>query len=187
MEYTFERAGWRDFPALKKLQQQIARETEHMAVTRSDRSDSLLYTLAKAVLNRNRVHAFVAKDEEKIVGYITIICGKFLKVRGTAYIVMGVLASHRGKGIGTELLKRAEELVRGKNMHRIELEVFENNANAIHLYEKMGYIAEGRRREAIKTTDGYEDIIWMGKLLEGNMSTIAASPSLKKTVPTKVF
>ena len=111
------------------------------------------------------MHTFVAKDGAHIVGYITVICGKFLKVKGTAYIVMGVLTSHRRRGIGTGLLMHVEEFVRSRQMHRLELEVFENNVNAIRLYEKLGFLTEGKRREAIRTPSGYQDIRWMGKLL----------------------
>jgi RimJ/RimL family protein N-acetyltransferase len=50
-------------------------------------------------------------------------------------------------------------------MHRIELEVFETNEGAMRLYEKLGYVVEGHRREAVKTAKGSTDIIWMGKLL----------------------
>lgn len=165
MDYTIARSNWRDFGALMQLQKQIARETDHLAITRNDKGESILHALAKAYINRRRVHAFVAKDNGKIVGYITVICGKFIKVRGTAYILMGVLASHRRRGIGTQLLSEAESFVRAQQMHRIELEVFEQNESAIKLYEKLGYTTEGRRREAIHTPTGYQDIIWMGKLL----------------------
>lgn len=128
----------------------------------------MLYALAKALVHRKRMHTFVATDEQRIVAYITVVTGKFLKVNGTAYIVMGVLTTHRGRGIGTRLLIRAEEFVRDRGMHRMELEVFEKNESAVRLYEKLGFVAEGRRREAIQTPEGYEDIIWMGKLLESN-------------------
>lgn len=178
MTHDISLAGWKDLTELIRVQRQIARETEHLAKTRSERSDGILYALAKAFLNRKRVHSFVAKENGKIVGYITVICGKFIKVRGTAYFVMGVLASHRGRGIGTQLLHGAEEFVRSQNMHRIELEVFENNVPARRLYEKAGYVAEGRRREAIRTESGYQDIIWMGKLLD-----VPTAPVLSEIQP----
>ncbi len=165
MQHTITRAGWRDFSKIIQVQRQITQETEHLAVTRSDPKGSTLYAFAKAVLHRKRVHTLVAKEKRKIVGYITVIYGKFLKVRGTAYIVMGVLIANRGRGIGTELLMEAEKLARAQGIHRMELEVFEKNETAVRLYEKLGFVAEGRRREAIKTPTGYEDIIWMGKLL----------------------
>ncbi|MDO8552643.1 MAG: GNAT family N-acetyltransferase [bacterium] len=166
MQYQIKLAGLKDFGALMQLQKQIANEAEHLAVTGKDRRDSLLYAFAKTLVHRKRVHTFIALDGAKIVGYITAISGKFLKVRGTSYVVMGVLASYRGRGIGTALLKQAEGLAREHGMHRMELEVFEKNEDAVHLYEKLGFVMEGRRREAIKTPKGYEDIIWMGKLLQ---------------------
>ena len=165
MLYQIKRATWRDFGELIRVQRLVTQEAEHLAVTRKDARESMLYAFAKAVLHRKRVHTFIAKDAGRIVGYITVVFGKFLKVRGTAYIVMGVVASHRGRGIGTALLTHVEELARAQGTHRIELEVFEKNENAVGLYEKLGFVAEGRRREAIKTSNGYEDIIWMGKLL----------------------
>jgi len=158
-------ARLRDFAELLAVQRQITEEAEHLAVTRNDPKGSTLYAFAKALLHRKRMHTFVAKDNGRIVGYITIIFGKFIKVRGTAYVVVGVLASHRGRGIGTALMAAAEALARKKGVHRMELEVFEKNMAAKGLYEKFGFELEGRRREAIQTEGGYEDIIWMGKLL----------------------
>lgn len=158
-------AGWRDFGRLMAVQRQIAEEAEHLAITRQDPKGSTLYAFAKALLHRKRMHTFVAKDHGEIVGYITVISGKFIKVRGTAYVLVGVLASHRGRGIGTALMAEAEKLARARGIHRMELEVFEKNEGAMRLYEKFGFQAEGRRREAIRTEGGYEDIIWMGKLL----------------------
>ncbi|OGG80642.1 hypothetical protein A3A39_04100 [Candidatus Kaiserbacteria bacterium RIFCSPLOWO2_01_FULL_54_13] len=164
-QFDIRVAGWRDFGALATLQKKIVREAEHLAATGKDRKEPLLYALAKAILHRKRVHTIVAEEEGKFVGYITIVFGKFQRVRETAYIVVGVLASHRGRGIGTQLLSRAEDHARDRGMHRVELEVFETNDSAVRLYEKLGYVIEGRRREAVRTDEGYTDIIWMGKLL----------------------
>mgnify|MGYP001565573067 FL=1 len=172
MQFDITPAVWKDFGELLRVQRRIMRETEHLAVTHKDPKSSTLYALAKAILHRKRLHTFVAKDGGNIVGYISVISGKFLKVRGTAYLVMGVLASHRGRGIGTGLLACAERFARTRGVHRMELEVFENNTNAVRLYEKLGFVAEGRRREAIQTPEGYEDVIWMGKLLESNTSSV---------------
>lgn len=181
MEYNISLTNWKDFAELLTLQRDISHEVEHLAVTKKDRKDSMFWSFAKAILHRKRVYTFIAKDNGKLIGYITVVTGKFLKVRETAYIVMGVAADYRGKGVGTQLLAKAEEFARSQNMHRIELEVFDRNVNAIRLYEKLGFVMEGRRREAIKTADGYQDIIWMGKLLESkqDMEKAIASGALQ--------
>lgn len=165
MEVTIRKAGWGDFGALLELQRLIMRESEHLAATGHERKDSFILAFAKAILHRKRVHTLLAVVGKEAVGYITIVFGKFQKVGHTSYIVVGVRASHRGQGVGTALLNEAEKFAISRHMHRIELEVFEGNEGAVHLYERLGYKIEGRRREAVKTASGYSDIIWMGKLI----------------------
>ncbi len=43
------------------------------------------------------------------------------------------------------------------NLHRVELEVFDFNPRAMHVYEKMGFRLEGTRREAIFQDGAYHD------------------------------
>ena len=172
MQIVIREAGWRDFGSLLHLQRQVVRESEHLAATGGERKEPVLFAFAKAILHRKRVHTLLALAENEPVGYITIVFGKFRKVGETAYIVVGVRASHRGHGIGTALLTKAEEFARARRMHRMELEVFEGNGSAVRLYEKLGYRIEGRRREAVKTPNGYSDIIWMGKLLSPQESSV---------------
>ncbi|MEN6302626.1 MAG: GNAT family protein [Armatimonadia bacterium] len=52
------------------------------------------------------------------------------------------------------------------NLHRIQLDVFAENARAIRCYEKVGFVHEGRRREAIFRHGRYQDLIVMGLLAE---------------------
>ncbi len=54
------------------------------------------------------------------------------------------------------------------NLHRIELEVYVSNERAIHVYEKVGFRIEGRRRDALYTRGAYQDVLVMG-LLEGEL------------------
>lgn len=54
------------------------------------------------------------------------------------------------------------------NLHRIELEVYAENARAIHVYEKVGFQLEGTRRQAMFKFGRYQDLRVMG-LLEGEL------------------
>ena len=54
------------------------------------------------------------------------------------------------------------------NLHRIELDVYADNLRAQHVYEKVGFRVEGRRREALYKFGRYHDVIVMG-LLEGEL------------------
>jgi RimJ/RimL family protein N-acetyltransferase len=54
------------------------------------------------------------------------------------------------------------------NLHRIQLDVHAGNERAIHVYEKVGFKHEGRRRAAAFKFGRYHDILIMG-LLEGEL------------------
>ncbi len=69
------------------------------------------------------------------------------------------------QGYGTEvmqlLLKHGFNTL---NLNRIQLHVYENNRWAIRAYEKVGFIHEGRKREAHYKNGKYEDILIMSVL-----------------------
>ena len=69
------------------------------------------------------------------------------------------------QGYGTEvmhlLLKHGFESL---NLNRIQLYVYEKNTWAIRAYEKVGFIHEGRKREAHYKNGKYEDILLMSVL-----------------------
>jgi putative acetyltransferase len=50
-----------------------------------------------------------------------------------------------GQGVGTALIEAAIDLADNwRNLTRLELRVFTDNAPAIHLYEKVSFETEGR-------------------------------------------
>lgn len=70
-----------------------------------------------------------------------------------------------GKGYGTEAMLLA--LYHGFGMlplHRIELEVLPYNTRAIHVYEKLGFVQEGIRRDACYFNHRYYDVVTMSLL-----------------------
>ena len=57
--------------------------------------------------------------------------------------------SYRGNGIGTKIAEKALTVVfEDLGMHRVELVVFDFNSPAIRLYTKLGFVEEGRLRDA---------------------------------------
>ena len=77
----------------------------------------------------------VALDEKKIVGYVTpVIDGHEMWIGG-----LGVRPAYRSRGIGTKLLRAAEEVCKKKGVNTALLEVIEGNDRAQRLYERLGY------------------------------------------------
>ncbi len=54
------------------------------------------------------------------------------------------------------------------NLHRIQLDVYEGNARAQHVYEKVGFQVEAVRRQAHYKFGHYMNVVVMG-LLEGEL------------------
>ena len=163
--FPIYRLKWKDLPAFLRLRHQIEHDATHLVPEKGERKETLLYALARLIVNRRRTHTFIAVNDKKPVGYISIIFAKFKKLRGNAYLVLSVVASHHGRGIGTRLMQTAEEFARKRGIRRLELEVFAKNERAIKLFERLGYEKEGRRRKAVEGTDGFDDIIFMAKFL----------------------
>ncbi|WP_334076850.1 GNAT family protein [Paenibacillus sanfengchensis] len=70
-----------------------------------------------------------------------------------------------GKGYGSEALRLMLDYGFGiLNMHRIELNVFDYNPRALHVYEKLGFKREGVQREALYYNHKYHDSITMSLL-----------------------
>jgi len=72
-----------------------------------------------------------AYDNERLVGFINLSRGRAYRVKHSAYIVMGILSSHTGKGIGKLLFNKAEEWAKEHSVSRLELTVMVHNINAI--------------------------------------------------------
>ena len=85
---------------------------------------------------------FVAEEEEKIYGY----CGVVMVMDEGDITNVAVEASMRSQGIGKMLLNKLFEETANRGVKKIFLEVRESNESAIHLYEKMGFVVTGRRK-----------------------------------------
>ncbi len=67
------------------------------------------------------------------------------KESGSAWLAIGIgEASARGKGIGAQAMQYLEAQIRKQGLVRMELGVFEYNARAIRLYQKLGFREIGR-------------------------------------------
>lgn len=79
---------------------------------------------------------------------------------------MFVAREWRGRGVGSALMQAAIAWGRDRGLHKLTLSVFPHNAAAIALYEKFGFVVEGRRVKQMRRQSGeLWDLIDMGLLL----------------------
>lgn len=69
------------------------------------------------------------------------------------------------KGYGSEaaalMLRHAFKTLK---LHRLELEVFDFNTRALHVYETLGFVREGLKRDVLLWKDTYHNAVVMGIL-----------------------
>ena len=107
-----------------------------------------------------------AWHEGEPVGEAVAIGGDFKRDRYAATIGVGVLAAHSGQGLGRALLRDVETFARNRALRRIELTVMAHNTRARALYERMGYLKEGVKRDSLFVDGAFVDEIMMAKLLD---------------------
>jgi RimJ/RimL family protein N-acetyltransferase len=113
-------------------------------------------------VERDKMVAVVAEVDEHLVGSCEITPRRgYLAHLGSLGI--SLLDGYREIGIGQEMMLEAEKQSRRLGIEIVELEVFEANTRAIHVYEKVGYKITGRIPDAIKWEGAYIDGLIMVK------------------------
>lgn len=119
------------------------------------------------VLNSSEESAIaVALLHGEVVGYIILRGEKISRLKHRASIVIGVHEAARGKGVGRALFEFIHQLAKEKGLKRLELTVMAHNEGARHLYEKMGYVLEGKRKYSLLVDGRFVDEYALAKILE---------------------
>jgi putative acetyltransferase len=106
---------------------------------------------------------WVLAEGEAIVGGASV--GQ--TVPGVLALGMFVLPEARGRGGGRALLDATIDHARAVGAHKLDLEVWPDNAPAIGLYASAGFEVEGMRRRHYRRRDGsLRAALVMGLLLE---------------------
>jgi len=107
----------------------------------------------------------VALDGGKVVGWCDIRRQPFPSVAHRGALGMGIIPPYRGRGLGLRLLAATAEKAGEAGFSRVEFEVRADNARAIGLYEKFGFVREGVVRRAVCVDGEYVDAIAMAMIL----------------------
>jgi RimJ/RimL family protein N-acetyltransferase len=140
----------------------VARERRYLALLEAPPLESMRGFVADII--RKGHPQFVAVSEGEVVGW----CDALPKARPihahVGVVGMGLLPAFRGRGMGRRLLGKTLEAARALGLSRIELTVREDNAGAIALYQRIGFVAEGVQRNAFKVDGQYQNLVMMALL-----------------------
>jgi putative acetyltransferase len=109
-------------------------------------------------------HRLVAEVDGRVVGVLGLDVGRGRRAHAAALGMM-VHDDFQGRGVGTALMAAAVELAeRWLGLHRLELEVYPDNAAALRLYRKFGFEEEGRKRRYAFRDGEWVDVVCMARL-----------------------
>lgn len=98
-------------------------------------------------------------DLNERIGYFRL--SNYSSTNKNIYIGADISPKFTKKGYATKAYKKfIPFLFKTYNLHKISLEVLETNSVAIHLYEKLGFVCEGTKRQEV-----YKDGKWVNSLM----------------------
>src|SRR6266851_6667775 len=118
----------------------IARERRYLAFLEAPPIESTRAFILNHI--KQGYPQFVAISEGEVVGWCDVTPKSRPIYAHCGVLGMGLLPRFRGQGLGTRLITRTLHAARAFGLTRVELTVREDNANAIALYEKVGFVTE---------------------------------------------
>ena len=110
-------------------------------------------------------YLLVAEFDGRVVGIAGLQVEANPRRRHCGSIGMAVHDDFQGRGVGSALMAALIDLADNwLGLHRTELTVYADNAPAIHLYEKVGFVIEGTARDFALCGGAYVDAHTMARL-----------------------
>jgi ribosomal protein S18 acetylase RimI-like enzyme len=140
----------------------VAKERRYLAMLEAP-SFSRTRRFVLDSLKAGAVHVVAVADGE-VLGWCDLRPKSAPTLRHSAVLGMGVVAAYRGQGIGSRMLASTLELARAHGIRRAELSVRADNAPAIALYRRFGFVEEGTCRNYICVDGVDHDTLLMARL-----------------------
>lgn len=154
-----------DDAAVLALAERVVAKTAGLLASRPEEihEDELGRKIVAA--NERGVGAFlVAEEGGDVIGHGVLQPYKLAVTAHVVELTLVVHEGHRGRGVGRMLMEALVAWARASaHVETIELRVRASNARAIGLYEKLGFVEEGRFKNRIKLgPETYLDDLAMG-------------------------
>lgn len=155
-------------------------EEKHLELLRGLRNDfqntSKFLTVSVPIneISQKKWYESVSTDGSKMYMAIEDKKGAFVgivradewdKINGSIRVGVDIVPERRGEGLATDAYTvLLSYLFNNLRIHRVWLEVLDYNKVAIRLYKKIGFVEEGRLREAVYKNGSFSDYIVMSIL-----------------------
>ena len=111
----------------------------------------------------------VAEADGAVVGNVLLLPEQSRVQDHVGTLSICVAAEWRDAGLGSALVARALAWATEHGLRKVQLSVFPDNARAIAVYERAGFVTEGLRRMQFRASDGeFRDELLMAWFAGGN-------------------
>ena len=157
-------AGRRDARGILDLRRELA--AEERFIRTETVSESVRDVRARLGASWTAESAsIVAVADRRVVGHLAIAREPHPVTAHVGSLGMGVARAWRRRGVGAALLAEAFRWAEWAGVEKLSLSVYPENGPARRLYERFGFVDEGRLTGHSKKTSGYRDEILMGRWL----------------------
>ena len=122
----------------------------------------------------------VADAGGEVVGSADCDGGSYEKDRHVGRIGIAIRDGYREVGLGRILMIRVLNWMAVRGFEKAELAVFASNTRARRLYESLGFLEEGVRKNHVKIRGEYEDEVVMGMMVPRNAAVKASSARARR-------
>ena len=152
-----------DAPALAEVQAGIYAEGRWFVGDGPPSAEALRQRLR--VFDTSRSLYLAAIRGELPVGWLELHRPYPRKLKHVAILTLAVEAAYRQQGAAGALLREGYAWAEAQGVKKIGLSVREHNRAALSLYEREGFVLEGRERRQIFDAGAFEDNLLMAKFL----------------------
>ncbi|HEX2221348.1 MAG TPA: GNAT family protein [Candidatus Limnocylindria bacterium] len=160
--WTLRPARGADAPALARLFADVRAEGRWLAVPADATSQPAEAFWIAEMIRAGESLVLVAEAPGRIVGNLLLTPERGVVSDHVATLSICVADGWREVGIGSALVRAAQEWAREHGVAKVQLGVFPDNGRAIAVYERAGFVPEGvRRRQYRSPSGGFRDELLM--------------------------
>jgi len=150
-----------DGRALARLFADVRREARWLVATPGAVSEPSEAFWISELIQSDEHLVLVAEADGDVIGNVLVSVDRSVATQHIGVLSITVADGWREVGVGTELVAGAQRWARDRGLLKVSLGVFPDNARAIAVYEKRGFVREGVRRMQYRTADEYRDEVLM--------------------------
>jgi RimJ/RimL family protein N-acetyltransferase len=156
---TIEPIGLEHVEGYRRALDAVARERKYLTMLEAQSEADTLRFVESNLANGNPM--MVALAGREVIGWCDVRREFFPSRAHRGTLGMGLLPEWRGQGVGRRLIEATLAQARRLGFIRIELDVYADNARAVALYERVGFVREGFMCDASLIDGVFRDTILM--------------------------